>query len=377
MISASPRQPLRVLHILPSLNYGGMERLLAEMIRKLDPSRFESHVLVLQGGGHFGHDLEEFASVEVASPMTRLSLLHPSSLAEDIRKIRATVVHTHSGVWYKASLAARMAGVPWLVHTDHGRGHPDPRIARVVDGMASRRTDVIVAVSDAVAALLREGIVRDRSRVEVIRNGVDTDEFHPCADDGSIRRELGLSPDSEIIGSIGRLEPIKGYAVMVEAFAELRRGWSEARTAPVLLIAGDGSERQKLEKRAADLGVADGLRWLGWRNDMHRLHSAFDLFTMSSHSEGTSMSLIEAMSAAVCPVVTDVGGNAAVLGSALRHRLVSSGDPHALAQAWRAALSDDTSRRRDALAAREQVRESFSLDRMVQQYASVYMRGAS
>src|SRR5262249_5978182 len=155
----------------------------------------------------------------------------------------------------------------------------------------------------------------------VIENGVDVEAFRPIAEDGSVRAELKIPALSPIVGSIGRLEPVKGYEVMVDAFALLMRSWNGS-SRPVLVLAGDGSERAGLVERAAAAGIADDIRWLGWRDDIHVLHASFDLFTMSSHSEGTSVSLLEAMSAQLCPIVTDVGGNAAVLGPTLRHRLV-------------------------------------------------------
>jgi len=374
-LGASSRR-LRVLHIVQNLNYGGMERLLFEMLRHADTERFDSHVLNLQYVGRFGEGLADYASVSVATPMTRLSLLRPASLARDIAVIRPDVVHSHSGVWYKASLAARMAGVEWLVHTEHGRAAPDPWLGRMLDGAASRRTDVVVAVSDTVAHLLKAGVSRRPDRIRVVPNGVDVDAFRRTPDDGSLRAELGLSPTAPIIGSVGRLEPIKGYEVMVDGFASLRRRWGSGEP-PTLVIAGDGSERGPLAARATAAGVADGIRWLGWRDDIHRLHAAFTLFTMSSHSEGTSISLLEAMSAGLCPVVTDVGGNARVLGAPLQHRLVPARDPDALAAAWLAALRDRSARESDSLAARARVMDSFTLDAMVREYERIYRREGS
>ena len=98
---------------------------------------------------------------------------------------------------------------------------------------------------------------------------------------------------------------------------------------------------------------------------------------MSSHSEGTSVSLLEAMSAQLCPIVTDVGGNAAVLGSILRHRLVPPRDPSALAAVWRDALAEPGRRSADAAAARARVLEAFTLDAMVRAYERLYEGKAS
>src|SRR5690348_8097596 len=149
----------RVLHVIQNLNYGGMERLLADIVRRADPERFESHVLVLQYLGRFADGLREHAELHVAEPMSRWSMVWPASLAQTIRGIAPDVVHTHSGVWYKTTLAARQAGVPRLIHTEHGRQTPDPWQSRVVDGLASRRTNVVVAVSEALAAQLARTVV--------------------------------------------------------------------------------------------------------------------------------------------------------------------------------------------------------------------------
>jgi glycosyltransferase involved in cell wall biosynthesis len=110
----------------------------------------------------------------------------------------------------------------------------------------------------------------------------------------------------------------------------------------------------------------------GWRQDVERLYALFDVFTLSSWSEGTSLGLLEAMSSGVCPVVTAVGGSPAVLGEALGHRLVPPGDPAALAAAWRCALEQPARRAADGLAARARVQQAFGLGAMVRQYEQIY-----
>src|SRR3954471_24606577 len=137
---------IRVLHVIANLNYGGMERVLSDIVTRCNRDRFESHVLCLQYLGRFSNGLERYAELHVAQPMTRFSMLRPAALTDQITRIAPDIVHTHSGVWYKASLAARMAKVNWLIHTEHGRRQPDTWPPRLVDGMAARRTDAVVAV---------------------------------------------------------------------------------------------------------------------------------------------------------------------------------------------------------------------------------------
>src|SRR5439155_323972 len=158
--------------------------------------------------------------------------------------------------------------------------------------------------------------------------------FHPRSVNGSLRAELGLHAGAPVIGSIGRLDPIKAYDVMLHAFARLRDGWDAARGAPPsLVLVGDGPERARLAALIEQLGVRDAARLAGWRKDVENIYPAFDVFTLASWSEGTSLGLLEAMSSGVCPVVTDVGGSGAALGEGLRHRRVPAGVGAALAAA--------------------------------------------
>ncbi len=365
---------IRVLHIIQNLHYGGMERLIAEIARTIDRDRFETHVLGLQYLGRFSNDMDESVTLHTGVKLPRWSMLWPGPLIDQIRAIKPDVVHTHSGVWYKASLAARKAGVPRIVHTDHGRALPDSWMHRKVDRLASGRTDVVIAVSQKLGDYLAKHVVAPGCRVEVVINGVDTDVFRPRSDTGMIRAELALPAAVPVIGSIGRLEYIKGYDIMVEAMAILEDAWDTRADgpAPHLVIAGDGSQRAALERRAQELRIAKQINFLGWRNDIHELHATFSLFTMSSRSEGTSVSLLEAMASGLAPVVTDVGGNRAVLGKGLAHRIVPPSNPEALAEQWKDVLVNSAARENDAAAGRARVQSEFNLERFVRAYEKIY-----
>ena len=303
-------------------------------------------------------------------------MIWPRGLTRTIRTLAPDVVHTHSGVWYKTSLAARRAGVPRLVHTDHGRHYPDSLAGRLLDGLAARRTDVVVAVSEALRRQMAATLVPRPAEIRVVINGIDTRRFQPRSVNGSVRGELGLPAGAPVIGSIGRLDAIKAYDVMLEAFARLRAGWSDAHGAPPsLVLVGDGPERARLAALIDQLELRDAARLAGWRKDVENVYPAFDIFTLSSWSEGTSLGLLEAMSSGVCPVVTDVGGSGAALGEALRHRLVPPGNPTALAAAWRDALADSARRARDATAGRRRVEQAFGVDAMVREYERIYSGG--
>ena len=366
---------IRVLYIINNLNYGGMERMLADLVRHTDPSRFDKHLLAMSYLGQFAKGLEKFATLHVADRMSSWSLVWPRRLARQIQQIAPDVVHTHSGVWYKASLAARLAGARRVIHTEHGRPVPDDWQRKLFERLAAKRTDVVVAVSEPLAQYhLENWIVFERHKIRTIINGVDTNLYCPRPDPGTVRRELGIEVMTPVLGSVGRLERIKGYDLMLEAFRLLRSKWGNG-PAPILVITGEGAERGHLETLVASYGLRDTIKFLGWRDDIHDLHATFTLFTLSSRSEGTSISLLEAMSAGLCPVVTNVGGNADILGKELKHRLVSPGDSVALANSWKNALRDVEKREQDAQTARSRVKAYFSLDTMVKSYERLYITG--
>lgn len=363
----TPTRRLRVLQVIQNLNYGGMERVLSDIVQHVN-KRFECHVLTLQYIGRFGQEAGRGATLHQGPPMTRLSLLRPAALAGAIRRIAPDVVHTHSGVWYKAARAARMAGVPRVVHTEHGR-QSEAWLARLLDRRAARMTDVIVPVSEPLRDYLTGRLRLPAARLRVVRNGIDVAAFRGGAR-VDLATELGLAAGARVVGSIGRLESVKGYDNVIRAFAAARR--SLERSGPVaLVVAGEGSERPGLERLIGELGVGDCVRLLGWRDDPQRLLASFDVFIMGSWSEGTSISLLEAMAAGCPPVVTAVGGNLDVLGPDLAGQAVPAGDPAALAGLLVATLE---SGRQATLSAQAQARveREFSLAAMIAAYERVY-----
>ena len=363
--------PIRVAYLIPGLHYGGMERLLNDLTKALPPRGFEVHIVIVGGFfGRFADGLREVAHLHQAPAMSKLSLIYPRQLVKMLRRIAPDVVHSHSGVWFKASRAARLAGVPVVIHTEHGRRVPDRVTDRLIDSLASRSTDLVIAVSEALAEMLRRQISRDPKRLRVITNGVDVDRLQPASDALAVRQDLQIPPGTPVIGSVGRLEPVKNYRLALRALARIRE--LGCGPPPLLVLVGDGTERGMLEELAATLGVADRVRFLGWRDEVERLYGVFDLFTLTSRSEGTSVSLLEAMSMGLCPVVTDVGGNRMLLGPDLASLLVPSDDEAALAAAWRRCLLDADLRQEMARRARARIQSEFSLERMVESHIEVY-----
>lgn len=365
------RTPLRVLHVIQNLHYGGMERILHALARRLPDHGCEVHIAALEYLGRFSEGLEGKATLHQVGWMTPLSLLHPAPLVNVIRRVRPDVVHSHSGVWLKAARAAHVARVPVVMHTEHGRTDPVPLRDRISDYVACQWTDMVIAVAEPLARILRAQVLPSRMPLRVIPNGVSQSTGRSASTRAATRAGLGLSPGRLVIGSVGRLEPVKNYALALHALATLPPGPAPGEE-PVLVIAGDGSERPALEALAIALGISDRVMLLGWRDDANDLLAAYDIFFLSSLSEGTSVSLLEAMAAGTCPVVTDVGGNREVLGPLLESLLVESGNAAGLAHGWARLLADPTLREGLGSLAHDRAVAAYSIDAMVERLVATY-----
>lgn len=372
-MSANGTAPLRVLHIVLDLHEGGLERVVVDLVRSLPTRGIEAEVLCLRRRGQLADELPtELVHVSPA-PGGMRGMWWPREIATVVRARRPDIVHLHSGVWLKGARAASLAGVPAVLFTDHGRPWPDKLSGRLVDHLGSRFTQTVVAVSEPLRRHLQAKLWIPASKLTVVRNGI-RESSRPTEDVvRAVRAGAGLDPNDVVIGSIGRLDPVKAYDVLIRAVAHLRDGWTGPRE-PKLLLVGDGPDRPRLEQVVHDLGAASFVRFAGWQRSVQPYLAAMDVFVLSSDSEGTSISLLEAMSSAKAVVATDVGGNADVLGPELASQLVRAQDPHGLADAIAATVGHPGRMERVGTLGRARFRLGYSIDAMLDAYQALYSR---
>lgn len=357
---------MRVLHVIRNLNDGGMERVVADLVAAMGRRQeIEPHVLSLEPGGRFADILRGHAEIHVAQRGTKLSLLRPARLAADIARIAPDIVHAHSGTWFKTARAARMAGTQCVVYTEHGRQFPDPLLNRVLDGAAAQLTDSVVVVSTA----LREHMIRrlrvPETKTRVIVNGIDVEAVRA---EGSMSDATTREAHVVTFVAVGRLEAVKGLSLLVDVVQQWPASAPECR----VLIAGEGSQRDELKRRVEMAGLSDRIRFLGWVQDPVRLIKAADVYLLPSYSEGTSISLLEAMASGLPPVASAVGGNPEVLGPELTEWLFPSGDIAGLRDRMVELAASADLRALVGSRARERVEQAYSLRAMVDAYLAVY-----
>ena len=370
------RTPIRILHVLLSLEPGGLENGVVNVINRLDRSRFESSVCCLKRAGEFARRIDDprVAIHELdwrGGNDPRLAL----RLAGLLRRTRPHIVHTRNAEpFFYGFAGAKLARAQALVHSEHGRKFDDRPSRFAVQRWMSRHTDAIFAVSGQLKADLVKHVGLSAAAIEVLHNGVDLSRFnvaepapaHARARE-ALRREWGVPDGALVVGSVGRLVAVKNYGLLLRAIA------SSGLDVHVVL-AGEGPERAALTALAAALGIASRVHLLGHSNDVDRVLRAFDVFVLPSLSEGMSNTLLEAMAAGVPPVASVVGGNGEIVRDGVDGKLFPSDDESALAACLVALCRDDAQRARFAAAARERVHATFDIRHMIERYEQLYER---
>ena len=355
--------------ILPTLAAAGMEMIVARLMRGLARRGHEVSATCILSGGVLADELQsEGYEVTVVPTLGLRSNLYPAQLTAWLRRRKPGVVHVHSGAWLKAARAAHLAGVPHVVHTVHGIEGKDPWFIKPMWWMAVRYTDLIVSVSQPLLGYLHGDMRLPRAKLRLVANGVDTERFRPGAREGALRAALGVGADGILVGNVARLAKVKNHAVLLDAFAIVHRHVPQAR----LAIIGEGPEQRALEERAAALALTGDVQLLGAVHDTPSVYRELDLYVLSSHIEGTSVSILEAMASGVCVVATAVGGTPDLLGHGRFGVLVPPDDPAALASAMWELLCDPARRRTLAAAAREHVVRHHGELAMVRRYEDLY-----
>lgn len=364
----SASKPTRVLQVVLSLNPGGTERLVLDLVTQLH-DEIPMSVCCLDEEGAWAGQLRD-RGVHVSS-LRRIPGFQPK-LGSDIhalaRRHQATTIHAHHYSPFVYSCLARVwAPRTRLVFTEHGRVSDAPPSAK--RRLANRIFSAFPTRVFAVSEDLRRHIVAEgfgEAQVGVIYNGISIRPAPDAEARTAVRTRLGVDDATLVVGTIARLDPVKDLATLIEATALVG-----AQRPVRLVIVGDGQERAALERRASDLGVNTAVTFLGHRDDARDWLGGCDVFVNCSLSEGVSLTILEAMASSLPVVVTRVGGTPEVVTEDCG-TLVPPRNAQGLAAAL-VALGEDASRRVHlGRAGRRRAEDLFSLDRMVRQYRDVY-----
>ncbi len=386
---AVSKGPVRVLRVIARLNVGGPALHVSYLTRGLTPRGYETTLVAGDvGRGEesmaFVAEREGVEVVQLAGLSRELSpfrdALAAVHLARLIRRLRPDVLHTHTA---KAGAVGRVAALlagrrrpRVVVHTFHGHvlrgyfGTAGSLVFRVIETVLARVTDSLVAVSPEVRDdLVRLGVAPAR-KFTVIRLGIDLEPRVTCDEPpDEIRARIGIAADRFVVGWFGRMTAVKRTDDLLDALAALRERGVDA----LLLLVGDGADRERLERLAHGRGLARSVLFLGYQEDVARWYAACDAIVLTSANEGTPVTLIEALAARRPVVATRVGGVEDVVEEGITGYLVRPGDTHAIAERLALLAADPALRQRMGEAGRAQMLERYAVERLVADVDRLYL----
>ena len=355
------------MQLVYSLQMGGSEKVALDIASHLDAQRFEPSVCALDLDGDLSGELDKS---HIPHHVLHRKGLEPGVFGRIYRLMkdrRVDIVHTHHFTQLLfAALPARLAGAR-IIHTEHEFFSYTQRAApRSLIRLLVRLCDNMTVVGPEVADYFVQTIGIPRDRLTIVPNGVDVGAFE--YDREAARRELGLECGDVVIGTIGRLEPEKDQATLLDMFRQVRTTHPKAR----MVIVGDGSLAADLKTHAARIGVGGAALFLGYRRDVAKLLAAMDIFVLTSIREGLPISLIEAMAARRPVVSSDIGSVRDLVQDSINGLVVAARDTAAFTAAVERLIQSPELCRTLADAGRRTVEASFSLPAVIRAYENLY-----
>lgn len=363
---------LKIAHVLSSFHTGGQERVALDLATQQRAAGHQVCAISLapapEGPNGAAFRAAGIRTQTIAKTHRGVDVTLPLRLAAFLARRGADVVHTHNphALVYGAAAAGIVHAAS--VHTKHGI-NPDGRRRMWLRRAAAKLVDAYVAVTPTLASLAIENRECAAERVRVIPNGIDAERFAPNFEARRrARAELGVPENAWVVGTVGRLSPEKDQALLIDAMTPLLDPLRQ------LVIVGDGPEREPLSLRIAATWRANFVHLTGARSDIANWLSAFDVFALTSRSEGLPLALLEAMAAGLPVVATAVGGIPDLVEPGVTGSLVAAGDRAGLEErlAWlanRPALARDM-----AELAQHRVLARYTTERMARDYEALYER---
>jgi len=379
-VSQGSRERLRIMHVLACLGNGGTEFGVLKLIKGLGTEQFENRICITrQADSEFvrAHGLEGgLASAAGSGARYQFPLFR---LRKIFQQYRPHIVHTRNWGGLEAVLAARLARVPVVIHSEHGYEVGNlagvPLRQKAFRRVAFAMTDRVFTVTQELCKYHARQAWTNPRRIGVIHNGVDTALYAPSASARDrVRREFSLPPERLVLGSVGRLVPIKDYAALLKAAERLLQQKVDAH----VLLVGSGPEFEQLSRCASESQLLkDRVTFVGASDRVSELLNAMDVFVLPSLGEGMSNTLLEAMATGLPLVATHVGGNLEVIGEEQSEWLFVPGDVRGLENRILRLANDSALRSHLGAACRARSLELFSLEQMIRSYHQLYSVAAA
>jgi sugar transferase (PEP-CTERM/EpsH1 system associated) len=357
----------RICHLVYSFGIGGLEKLILEMVRD-SQQHFEHHIIALTRAEPSMIEMlpANVHLYQLNKPEGHSFSIYPA-LYRQLKAIQPDTLHSYNLATVEYQWLAALLRIPRRIHAEHGRDSYDPDGSnnkyQLLRKLCSPVVHKFVAVSNDLGKWLNDEVGLASTKIQVVHNGIDTQHF--CVD------KKQRSPKFTL-GHVARMQSIKNQTMLLDAYSRACQDNSEFSQNSRLLLVGDGPELSSLKQHQQRLPPLGEVIFAGAQMDVKPYYQSFDLFILSSIAEGIPVTLLEAMSMKIAPIVTNVGGIKEVINHQFNGVLVESNDTQQLSNEILALYDDPLSRARIAKHAREHVEQSYSKQQMLSQYYRLY-----
>jgi len=363
---------IKVAHLTFDMRIGGTEQVIKNLIENSNPQQFDMSIICIESPlGPFADDLLANGTRITAfsrSPGFDRNLI--KQIRHHIKQHHIDILHCHQYTpWVYGSLAAFLTRTK-VIFTEHGRFYPDSSSwkRKLINPLLHKITAATTSISQATKEALTTYENLPAKDIQVIYNGISplvTDE----AQVKKLRKSLNIGEQTLCLGTVARLDPIKNHPMMLKAFKQVIDQGIDAK----LLIVGDGEMRPIIEELIKDLSITDNVIMSGYQAKPQHHLGLMDIYLLSSLSEGTSMTLLEAMSIGKPCVVTDAGGNPEIIKQGINGFVTLNDDANAFAEAIIKISSDEDKKNKMSTQSQHRFNKYFSAESMVDQFTHVYI----
>ena len=378
-------EKVRVLHVITRLIRGGADENTVFTVEGVDRSRYESEILAgcrseTEGFSPYIQERTSLLPELVRDPNPIKDVIALFKMVRIIKRGRYDIVHTHTAkAGFLGRLAARMAGVPHVVHTVHGvtfHEHVNPLLRRLyvlLEKVGARCCEVMITVGEDVKRKYLEEAIGRRDQYVTIASGMDLTPFDsarvaPADGRETLRRQLGFGPDDVVVGVVSRLEPRKGHRFLIEAISRLAPDFPQLK----VLAVGEGPHKSELIEMVRRAGVERRFTFAGYRSDIAPVISTFDIAMLTSLWEGLPRVLVQ-YSMLEKPIITfEVEGAREIVDDGRSGWIVPPKDVDALVDRLRRLTLSAADREAFGRRARQRVERRWNVDLMVERISHLY-----
>ena len=371
---------IKIAYIMDTIKLpiGGTEKQLLLLLKHIDRIRFDPYLFCLQSSGWLKQkfDLSALHILGIYSFKSPVLIFNIWAFSRFLKKNKFEIIQTQfRDSNYVGIIAAKLAGIKSIISTRRGVPFWKNKTELLILRRLNKWVDRFVTNSYSTKKWVMESEKVPEEKIQVIHNGVDFEPFNDITPETreGYRKLLNIQDSSPVIGVIANLRPVKGLDVFLKTAKVVKKRIPDAR----FIVVGDGNEKDDLMTMTNKFGLGDCVNFLGGRDDVVRLLSAFDIGVLSSNSESLSNAIIEYIAAGLPVVCTDVGGNSELVQDGLNGFLVPPGDPGRLADAIVKLVNYPDLRLKMGRESRQRAELLFDFARTMKDYEALYLNMTS